>query len=198
LRHPYLARRPRIRNVLHLLGILNPETQTETAELGCLANYAAGALIAVEIGSFEGVSAAVIAESMDPEGMLYCIDPWPNLSGRPSPSLSIFERHLRRRGLSGRVRLLRGDSMSMASAVPDSLDFMFIDGDHSWEGIRTDWDIAKKKLRSGGTVCLHDSLVPVSHPTRLDSARFYESVICKDSGFVSLPSIGSLAVLRRL
>ena len=83
--------------------------------------------------------------------------------------------------------------------MPDQLDFAFIDGDHSWEGIKTDWRLVSEKIRSGGVVCLHDSFTPAGEDWRhLDSCRYFGKVIRKDARFCIIEMVHSLAVLRRL
>ena len=50
----------------------------------------------------------------------------------------------------GRYRILQGDSVQMANAIPDgSLDFVFIDGDHSKEGCLRDIKAYLPKIRRG-------------------------------------------------
>ena len=56
--------RPRIVNWLHMLWLAQPKTQTIDLELAMLAKYAQNLRVAAEIGSFQGVSAAVIARAM--------------------------------------------------------------------------------------------------------------------------------------
>jgi cephalosporin hydroxylase len=36
------------------------------------------------------------------------------------------------------------------------LDFLFIDGDHSYEGVRTDFELYRGLVRKGGLIALHD------------------------------------------
>jgi predicted O-methyltransferase YrrM len=36
------------------------------------------------------------------------------------------------------------------------LDFLFIDGDHSYEGVRTDFELYGPLVREGGLIALHD------------------------------------------
>jgi predicted O-methyltransferase YrrM len=45
------------------------------------------------------------------------------------------------------------------------LDFLFIDGDHAYEGVKRDWEMYSCLVRSGGIVAFHD-IVP-DHGSRL-------------------------------
>ena len=64
---------------------------------------------------------------------------------------------------SQRVVSVAGDSHSPATlarvtAALDGrpLDVLFIDGDHSYEGVRRDWDLYAPLVRPGGVIGLHD------------------------------------------
>jgi predicted O-methyltransferase YrrM len=43
-----------------------------------------------------------------------------------------------------------------AEIQPGSLDLIFVDGDHSYEGVRADWLNYRDKVRVGGLVLFHD------------------------------------------
>ncbi len=43
------------------------------------------------------------------------------------------------------------------------VDLVFVDGDHSPEGCREDWDVWHPHLRPGGSVAFHDARV--GHPS---------------------------------
>lgn len=193
------SERPRILNVLHAIGLVEGCTQTYPQELALLSKYAASCKIAVEIGSFQGVSGALIAAAMPRDGVLYCIDPWTETGGKKDPSFAIFCRQMKRKGVAGKVRVLRGTSQDMAGQLPAQVDFMFIDGDHSRSAITFDWALAKRIVKSGGYVCLHDALVPASEPWRhFGSSDYFADVIRRDPGFELIDHEHSMAVLRRL
>jgi len=60
-----------------------------------------------------------------------------------------------------RRTILRKDSVEAAGDVEDgSLDFVFIDADHSYEGALADIRAWVPKVREGGIVCGHDFDVP--------------------------------------
>jgi hypothetical protein len=55
------------------------------------------------------------------------------------------------------VKLLRGDSAKMAEAIEDaSLDFVYIDADHTYEAVKADIAAWWPKVRVGGTLGGHD------------------------------------------
>jgi predicted O-methyltransferase YrrM len=195
-----LFRRPRVLNLLHWANLVGATSQTIPVELKALERHAAGAHQALEIGTYQGVSAVRIAGALAPDGLLYCVDPWPRIDGQEdNPCYSICQRHLRRSRVRDRIRILRGYSQEMASRMPDQLDFAFIDGDHSWEGIKTDWEIVSEKIIPGGVVSLHDSVTPEGEDwRRLDSCVYFEKVIQNDVRFSVIDVVHSLAVLRKL
>jgi hypothetical protein len=58
---------------------------------------------------------------------------------------------------SERVEILRMDSLEAARRVADeSLDFVFIDGDHSYEGCKRDIEVWVPKVKVGGWIGGHD------------------------------------------
>ncbi|MDX1504015.1 MAG: class I SAM-dependent methyltransferase [Thermoanaerobaculia bacterium] len=61
-----------------------------------------------------------------------------------------------------RLHLLQGDSGSaemiarVRELLPDGVDFLFIDGDHSYEGVRRDFEAYRGLVRPGGLIAFHD------------------------------------------
>jgi uncharacterized Rossmann fold enzyme len=56
-----------------------------------------------------------------------------------------------------RAKILRKDSREAAKDIPDgSLDFVFIDADHSYEGCRADIEAWLPKVKAGGFIAGHD------------------------------------------
>ena len=59
--------------------------------------------------------------------------------------------------LNGTVRLHRGDSADTMMTMPEGyFDWVYIDGDHSHEGVRRDLESARLKLKADGIIALND------------------------------------------
>jgi hypothetical protein len=55
------------------------------------------------------------------------------------------------------ILLLRGTSQELLSYfAPESFDAIYIDGDHSYEGVKRDLQIAWRIVKDGGYICGHD------------------------------------------
>jgi predicted O-methyltransferase YrrM len=194
-----LYHRPRLLNLFHALGLAKAHSQTNPDELATLEQYARGQKIAVEIGTYMGVSATVISRVIDFRGTLYCVDPWLPRHKRENPCWTICKRELVRNGVLDRVVFLQGYSRDKEVELPDELDFIFIDGDHSYPGLQADWQIVIRRLKPGGIVCLHDTSIPVAEPhRRYGSNKFFEEVISQHSEFERIETCYSMNVLRRL
>jgi|tagenome__1003787_1003787.scaffolds.fasta_scaffold20836210_2 predicted O-methyltransferase YrrM len=77
------------------------------------------------------------------------------------PHLAAARRHLARAGQ--KIISLAGDSHSeeMRDRVREALagrelDVLFIDGDHSYDGVARDWELYSPLVREGGVIGLHD------------------------------------------
>lgn len=79
------------------------------------------------------------------------------------------------------------------------VDFVFVDGDHRYEGVRTDWEGWRDLVAVGGIVALHDSRSTPSRPLEgAGSLVFTEQVVRRDPCFAVIDEVDSLTVLRRV
>ena len=188
-----LATRPRLFNAMHKLGLVRAVTQTSKAERAALCRHIANSSSAIEIGTFMGVTAAEMAAALPPHGKLYCIDPYPSADCL----LHVARREMRRKGVHDRVSFLRCTSREALSRLPESIDFAFIDGDHSYDGLRNDWLIVRQLLRGGGIAAFHDTNRVADFVNTSGAIEFYDEVISSDRDFDHLETVASLNVLRR-
>jgi predicted O-methyltransferase YrrM len=181
--------------VRYRLGLVQADTQTTAAERACIARHATGRRSVVELGVMHGVTTGLLRSVISPEGVVTGIDRHP-----PGRLLVSFERLTAKSELArhprGRAVLLRQWSHEAARDWTTPIDFLFIDGDHSWTGLERDWRDWTTHLVSGGLVALQDSR---SMPDRedLESVRFTQDVVLRDARFRVVDTIDSLTVLER-
>ncbi len=191
---PYwLYKRTRVLNLLNLLGLVGPHSQMNEIEKACLAKYARGKK-ALEIGTYMGVTASIIAAKLEEGGTLYCVDPYTDIE----ICFDIAKRQLKRKNVFQKVKFLRGYSndQNIISQIPKDLDFILIDGDHSYEGLENDWKIVSSNLVSNGVVCLHDTTIPKEEPYRdFGSVKYFNDIIMADKNFVHKETVYSMNVL---
>ena len=115
---------------------------------------------AVEIGSYSGEGTVVIAKHFKE---VLAVDPWLNgydindVASQQCPMKFVFEAFQERTTPLGNVSYSRGKSLDALEFVKDGgLDFIYIDGDHRYEGVLADLNGWKAKLRAGGIMAGHD------------------------------------------
>jgi len=176
-------------------GLRCAHTQTSAAERRCLERHAHGRKRIVEIGVYHGVNTALFRRVVDEDGEVVGIDPHP--AGRFGVS---FERWIAQDQVSrvrrARARLIRQFSHQAAMGWSTPIDFLFIDGDHSWQAVARDWADWTPHIAPGGIVALHDSR-PAQGRIDLDSVRFTREVVLTDPRFEAIDDAESLTVLRR-
>jgi predicted O-methyltransferase YrrM len=171
----------------------------EAAHLFRLARSLGPATI-VEIGRFKGGSTLVFAAAKHPDATLWSFD----LPGERAPGIEGEEvdaeiaSALARFGRDGGVHLVRADSRT--AAHPDGgCDLVFIDGDHSYEGVRADFEHWRGAVRPGGHLLFHDAAQPERYAAVSPGVtRAVEEIERSgDSEFVREAGAGSIAHFRR-
>jgi len=123
-----------------------------------------------EIGTFKGGSLFVFCQIASPKAKITSIDlPGGNFGGGSSKhSIKFFQGFVRdQQGLE----CIRGNSREpliyskfLQSLGDNSLDFLFIDGDHTLTGVEADFSIYSKHVKPGGVIAFHDILARSDHP----------------------------------
>ncbi len=191
-------------SAVHLLryyvGLDSANTQTTLAERQCLNRYAVGKMRMVEIGVFEGVGTRVLAGAIAQGGQLFAVDPF--TTGRLGVNWGkpIALSEIRRANSCGSVTLVKTYSWQAAKLLEGTFDMIFIDGDHSLEGIKRDWEDWSARVQSGGIIALHDTRVPAHDPSvaNLGSRIFFDSYIKVDPRFILCEQVDSLSILKRV
>lgn len=186
--------------IRHLFSLDFAATQTTTAEQTAIGKFARGRMRAVEIGVFEGSSTGIIARNVHPDGRLFAVDPF--FSGRLGIcwGKSIAQRELRRANVRDKVQLIETFSHQACEQLSGNFDYVFIDGDHSFDGIKQDWEDWSPRIEANGLMLLHDTEIPRHNPrvSELGSYHYFREVIAHDARFEIIDVVDSLNVLSRI
>ncbi len=199
--HAILSR-PTILLVLWSIGCAKGYTQTTPAERDCLARLARGKKKLAEIGVYYGVTTCRLRTSMDRDGELFAVDPYPKQRLGFSSHRVIAQREVSKIPV-GTVNWIRTTGSAAAQQLhlegSRSFDFVFVDGDHSYDGLKADWEGWSKLVAPGGIIALHDSRpTPDQQIENLGSVRFTREVIEHDPHFQVVEVVDSLTVLEKL
>jgi predicted O-methyltransferase YrrM len=132
-------------------------TFQEKHRLMSLARKCSGSVY-VEIGTYVGASACFIAAGIGKSAgsKLYCIDTWLNESMTEGERDTFSEFKKNTAKYKNQIVPCRGKSQELAVTFNNKIDFLFVDGDHSYEGVRTDVTSWFPKLNAGALVLFHD------------------------------------------
>ena len=185
-----------IHYVAVMIGFELPHTQTTEAERDLLLTKLPGRRQVVEVGVFEGFTTKLLADAADAEATVYGVDPF--FAGRLGISWGrlISERHNRKHLASGKVKFLRTLSTEVKDGVPQKVDFVFMDADHSLKGIAADWAFWSERVVPGGIVALHDTL-PMPNRPEYGTHEYFRSHIQYDSRFQIIGQRDSLSIMHK-
>lgn len=119
----------------------------------------------VEIGTFKGQYSNTILSNWC--GKLYMVDVWRTLSDEEYDDASNHKNHITAyseamdniSGYEDRAYMLRMDSKAASELFNDnSLDFVYIDANHTYKSVKDDIEFWYPKVKSGGLVLGHDYL----------------------------------------
>lgn len=140
---------------------LNIHTHMTQAELSTLYRLGKGFstnVNALEIGSYLGASACYLAAAVaENGGHLFCVDTWQNET-MPEGELDTFSEFKSNIGEFGQnVTMVRKYSQELVYGDIDRpLQLVFIDGDHSYKAVKTDFEIVSPWIVEGGILAMHD------------------------------------------
>ena len=113
--------------------------------------------VIVEVGSYLGASSTFLAAAAKERGcVVYCVDTWMNDAMSESPRDTYAEFLSNTQRFADQIRPLRGRSLEIAEKFSEAIALLFLDGDHSYAGCRSDVEAWLPKLKPGGTVVFHD------------------------------------------
>lgn len=166
------------------LDLLHHLASSENALPGNIAN----------LGHSEGGSAIIMAMAMrntKPGYTIQSVDIFPERK-----QWKRVRRNLVRFGVRDMVELRRGQTVMWADRFRERKEKfagVFVDADHSYEGVRRDSEDWRRLLIVGGWIAFHDTNQDFSH-------RAIEDTIVRDSRFEELTNlhVRSIRVFRRI
>jgi hypothetical protein len=118
-----------------------------------------------EIGVFKGEFSDVLCKVLQPR-QLVLIDLFSGFTnsgdqdGNNMEIVNIGDVYRRLVAVSKKfpaLNVMKGDSSTILRSFPDNtFDMIYIDGDHSYEGVKKDLDVAMMKVKPGGWIMGHD------------------------------------------
>ena len=121
-----------------------------------------------EIGVWQGGFSEAILSVTEPKELVL-IDPWDLLSAQDTAEQTharhadrdfmgeMYESVMARYGALKNVTIRRGFSADVLATFPDNyFDWVYIDGNHLYDFVRKDLEVALKKVRGGGIIAGDD------------------------------------------
>ena len=114
----------------------------------------------LEVGSYLGASSCYLGAAISSKnGHLFCVDTWENQT-MPEGERDTFEEfNLNIGSLSNFITPIRKNSKDLIfSDIQSNLDLVFIDGDHNYSGVNSDFKIISPWIRERGILAFHDCI----------------------------------------
>ena len=151
--------------MFHMKSIINNDIPTiETREHLCKILQVPSNPVVAEIGIFRGDFAKILLDTFNPSRLIL-VDPWlPEMtcSGDQDGNDVVYYhgddlyKHVINKFL-GEKRIEIQRKLSVDAIIEDaSLDVLYIDGDHTYQGVVSDLERGRKWVKHGGWICGHD------------------------------------------
>jgi predicted O-methyltransferase YrrM len=124
----------------------------------------------LEIGSFKGKSTVILAKAAALAGKarVHAVDPMTapaatdkearEALGNEASSLGAFQRNIERHDVADKIEFHQAFSFDLAKTWNKPLRLLWIDGDHSYKGVKLDFDCFSPHLADGAIIAFHDVL----------------------------------------
>jgi predicted O-methyltransferase YrrM len=135
----------------------------------------------LEIGTAYGGTLFLLCNLSPPDARVISVDlPGGEFGGGyPSRKIPLFRKFPRN---GQRLHLIRGNSHSaetkdrvLGVLAGDRLDYLFIDGDHTYAGVKQDFEMYSPLVRSGGIVAFHD-IAENPRDSRCEVVNFWNEI----------------------
>ncbi|GAX91992.1 class I SAM-dependent methyltransferase [Effusibacillus lacus] len=108
-------------------------------------------------------------------------------------TLEEFKTNISQFELTDRVDCIIGDSRLVKDQVTDPISLLFIDGDHSFEGVWNDIKNYSEKISEGGLIVFHD----YGYPGEPDVAKVVDQFLDRNPAYEKLMQCKTMLVIRK-
>lgn len=152
--------------------VINPIPYNDAGNWGACPNWKysyfidliKGSKVIVEIGSLLGASTINIAKIADDDAVIIAIDPWDQLEIHNKSCANIvkndsyiqFLSNVIQSNQQSKIVPFRAKSEDVAKIINRKVDLLYIDGDHSENGVYTDLTSWYPHLAENGKICGDD------------------------------------------
>lgn len=148
----------------------------------------------VEIGSFKGKSTVALSLGSkwisEKKRTIYAIDPFIS-NGYYRDYFNEFQNNILNYRLANYVTPIKKFSHEAIQNCPKSISALFVDGDHSYSGVKRDIELYAPKVVPGGFIAFHDYTVYPDVKRAVDE-------LCESREYVLVCDYDSLRLLRKL
>lgn len=183
-------------------GFLMELEMVALLHLPLLVDHLPGAI--VEIGSFKGKSTIALALGSQylttSKRMVYAIDPFTH-PVLPANYAEDFVLNLGKAGVTPYVTAIKKPSELAYEDCPPSICVLFVDGDHSYEGVTRDIIHYAPRVVPGGIIAFHDYSYknsPGYEWAELPGVTRAVDELCATANYAYLCDYKSLRVVRKL
>ena len=147
----------------------------------------------VELGAWVGLTTSYLAGAcrVRNQGKVYAVDTftgvkegnttYPSVARYGGDTRRAFEERIQQAGVTDIVEPLVGLTTDVADIYPGRpIRLLLIDADHSYDGVRRDFECWSPHVAPGGLIIFHDYLMP-------QIARFVDGVVKHEPGYAVAP-----------
>lgn len=144
-------------------------TKYEKQTLYRLAQQVPNHGVIVEIGSFKGGSTICFAAGASAKGVtIHCIDTFMAENVTGNEGQDTYAAFLHNTAIyRDMITVHRGYSYDMHGEFSEQIDLLFVDGDHSYEGVTSDLRLYVPRMHDNAILIMHDSAhLPIQQAIR--------------------------------
>ncbi|TSC80426.1 MAG: hypothetical protein G01um101425_80 [Candidatus Peregrinibacteria bacterium Gr01-1014_25] len=153
----------------------------------------------IEIGRYKGGSTVLLAAAMGGKGDLWSIDVGEKFVRNNAGTQQRYDDEVRSFLSKNHLaaHLIIGDTRTLELDTGD-VDLVFIDGDHSYEGAKIDFERFGRRVRVGGAVLFDDAFDEPLIRSHADTVgRLVDEIVC-NGDFRLVKAVNRMAHLERV